>query len=50
MDQIFANIITQLAPYAAEHIPNAATITTALGTGITQVALGVFITVLAAVM
>jgi hypothetical protein len=50
MDQIFANIVAQLAPYAAQHMPNAATITTALGTGVTQVALGVFITAFAAML
>jgi hypothetical protein len=50
MDQIFANIIAQLAPYAAQHIPNAATITAALGTSVTQVALGIFITAFTAMM
>jgi hypothetical protein len=50
MDQIFANIIAALTPYAARVFPDAATIGTALGTGVTQVALGVFITPFAAML
>ena len=50
INQVFASIVEQVSIFSQTNLANPATIITALGTGLTQVTIGVFVTILAAVM